>query len=384
MSDARGGSDDRHFLEERPGDAPGDGMERLMGARLSRRKLLIRGAQIALAAGAAGIGVGGYLAQQRPTPWNAAVFAPPGRSRVAVMPATNYGGDLEGTVKRALRLLGVDVRGRSVLLKPNIVEFDPSTVINTDPRLVAATAAAMKSMGAVSVTVGEGSGHRRDSQFIAEKSGLLDLLRDVDVRFVDLNTAPVRRVALDSSFTSLGELWLPTHVTDADMVVSMPKLKTHHWGGVTLSLKNCFGMVPGRIYGWPKNVLHWAGLQESILDVAAAVRPDLAIVDGIVGMQGDGPIMGEPVTAGALIVGTDPVAADSTAARLMRIDPERVRYLEEAGRFLGQLNPELIDQVGDDPDDLSVAFELLPQFAGLRIGAPRSSEGEGPDDGTAG
>ena len=110
------------------------------------------------------------------------------------------------------------------------------------------------------MTVGEGSGHRRDTQFIAERSGLLDLLRDVDAPFVDLNTAPVRRVALDSQWTALGELWLPAPVLDADLVVSMPKLKTHHWGGVTLSLKNCFGMVPSRIYGWPKNVLHWAGL----------------------------------------------------------------------------------------------------------------------------
>lgn len=383
MSDERH-PPDRHLLEPRPGDAPGDGIERFMRSRMSRRKLLIRGAQIALAAGAAGIGVAGYLAQQRATPWNSSVFAPPGRSRVAVLPAANYGVDLEGMVKEALRLLEVDVRGRSILLKPNIVEFDPEAVINTDPRLVAATVAAMRSLGAESVSVGEGSGHRRDSQFIAGRSGLLDLLRDVDAPFVDLNTAPVRRVVLDTSFTRLGELWLPTPVTDADMIVSMPKLKTHHWGGVTLSLKNCFGMVPGRIYGWPKNVLHWAGLQESILDVAAAVRPDLAIVDGIVGMQGDGPIKGDAVSAGAIIVGTDPVAVDSTAARIMTIDPERVRYLEEAGRFLGQLTPELIDQVGEDPERLAVAFELLPQFGSLRIGAPRPAEDGGPAGGTAG
>ena len=108
-------------------------------------------------------------------------------------------------------------------------------------------------------------------------------------------------------------------------------------------------MVPSRIYGWPKNVLHWAGLNGSILDVAAAVRPGLAIVDGIVGMQGNGPIQGDPVNAGVIIVGTDPVAVDSTAAHLMGIDPERVDYLFDAGRFLGQIHPELIRQVGEDP-----------------------------------
>ena len=239
-------------------------------------------------------------------------------------------------------------RGLSVLLKPNMVEYDPASVINTDPRLVAATVAVMKRLGARSVTVAEGPGHRRDTQYVVERSGLRDLLRDVDAPFVDLNAAALRRVQLQTGWTSFGELWLPTEVLDADLVVSMPKMKTHHWGGVTLSLKNMFGVVPGRIYGWPKNVLHWAGLQESILDVAAAVRPGLAIVDGIVGMQGDGPIKGDPMPAGHVVFGTDPVAVDATAAMLMGVDPDRVSYLAEAGRFLGQANLERITQLAED------------------------------------
>ena len=162
----------------------------------------------------------------------------------------------------------------------------------------------------------------------------------------------------------------------------MPKLKTHHWGGVTLSLKNMFGTVPGRIYGWPKNVLHWAGLEESILDVAAAVRPGLAIVDGIVGMEGDGPIKGQAVNVGVIIAGTDPVAVDSTAARVMGIDPERVGYLEEAGRFLGQLTPDLIEQWEEDPEREAVPFELLPQFSALRIGSAAPGDEPVPAENT--
>ena len=370
-------------LQRRADDGPGDAIERHLRKPLTRRRFLLRATQAGLALGAAGIGIGGYLVQQRASPWDASVFPTPGRSSVAVLRAPRYEADLEGVVANALRLLGVDVRGKSVLLKPNIVEFDPTTVINTDPRLVAATAAAMRSAGARQVTVGEGSGHRRDSHFIAGQSGLLDLLRDVDVPFVDLNTAAISRVQLDSHFTSLGELWLPAPVTEADLVVSMPKLKTHHWGGVTLSLKNMFGTVPGRIYGWPKNVLHWAGLEESILDVAAAVRPQLTIVDGIVGMQGDGPIKGSAVDVGVILAGTDPVAVDSTAARLMGIDAGRVGYLEEAGRFLGQLTPELIEQIGEDPEREAVNFELLPKFSSLRIGSPMPADdpAQGEDTG---
>ena len=352
-----------------------EAIQRVMQARLNRRRFLLRSAQVALAGGAAAIGVGGYLLQQR-RPWDASAFAPPGRAEVAVMRAASYDGDLEGTVREGLRVLGIDPRGASVLLKPNIVEFDPQAAINTDPRLVAATAAAFLAMGARTVTVGEGSGHRRDTQYIAGSSGLLDLLADVDTPFVDLNTAAVRRVPLQTSYTGLGELWLPTLVADADIVVSMPKLKTHHWGGVTLSLKNCFGTVPGRIYGWPKNVLHWAGLEQAIVDVAAAVRPDVVVVDGIIGMEGDGPIKGTSVHAGVVIVGSDPVAVDSTAAQVMGIDPHRVKYLEEAGRFLGQVIPERIRQVAEEPDRSAVPFQLLPQFSHLRIGAPREVEPE--------
>ena len=66
----------------------------------------------------------------------------------------------------------------------------------------------------------------------------------------------------------------------------MPKMKTHHWAGVTLSLKNCFGCLPGRVYGWPKNALHWQGIDGSILDIAGVVRPAYVLFYGIVAMEG--------------------------------------------------------------------------------------------------
>ena len=315
------------------------------------------------------------LAERRRHPWQADAFAPPGRPPVAVVRAASYDGDLVATVLDGLREIGVDVAGRSVLLKPNLVEYDPHTVINTDPRLVAAAAEAIRRLGAASVIVGEGPGHRRDVQFILSASGLADALEAVDTPFVDLNAAPLVRVPLQTSFTSFGELWLPAPVVDADVVVSMPKLKTHHWAGATLSLKNCFGCVPGRVYGWPKNPLHWAGLDESIIDVAAAVRPRIQIVDGIVGMEGNGPIQGTPISAGVLVFGTDPVATDATAARLMGLDPARIPYLAEAARFLGQGDLERIRQVGEDVERVAVRFAVLPPFEGLRVGAPSGPEG---------
>ena len=85
--------------------------------------------------------------------------------------------------------------------------------------------------------------------------------------------------------------------------------------------------MPGIYYGWPKNVLHYAGIAPSILDIAAAVRPHLAIVDGIIGMEGDGPVMGTPRHAGVLVMGTNLPAVDATCARLMKINPWKIGYL---------------------------------------------------------
>ncbi|HEX2425029.1 MAG TPA: DUF362 domain-containing protein [Actinomycetota bacterium] len=343
--------------------------------RIPRREVL-RGAAIASAGVALG-GVGVNLLLRPDRPWDASVFAAPGRARVAVVHASSYEG-LEAIVLDGLRAVGADLSGRSVLLKPNLVEYDASTAINTDPRLVAATVLAARRLGARSVVVGEGPGHRRDLEYVVTASGLLDVLTAVDAPFVDLNTAAIVRQPLHSSFTSLGELWLPAPVVEADVVVSMPKMKTHHWAGATLSMKNCFGCVPGRIYGWPKNVLHWAGLNEAIVDVAAGVRPELQIVDGIVGMEGNGPIQGTPVRAGLLVFGNDPVATDVTAASLMGLDPMRLPSIAEAARFLGQGDPSEITQLGEPVASNVHRFEVLPRFASLEAGsAPSSGSLEG-------
>ena len=86
----------------------------------------------------------------------------------------------------------------------------------------------------------------------------------------------------------------------------MPKLKTHHWMGLTAAMKNLYGTLPGLIYGWPKNVLHYAGIPQTVVDINASLPPRIAIVDGIVCMEGDGPILGTPKPMGLLAIGLNP------------------------------------------------------------------------------
>ena len=150
----------------------------------------------------------------------------------------------------------------------------------------------------------------------------------------------------------------------------MPKLKTHHWAGVTLSMKNLFGVLPGMYYGWPKNVLHYAGIPESILDITASLRPHFAIADGIIGMEGDGPIMGTPRQMGVLVMGHNFPAVDATCSRLMGINPHKVKYLHTASNWLGPIHETNIQQRGEPIAHLRKDFALLdhiPAHKGLRL-----------------
>jgi uncharacterized protein (DUF362 family) len=286
---------------------------------------------------------------------------------VAVLPAPDYDGRLLDVVRQGLELLALDVRGKRVVLKPNLVEFDPASAINTSPALIAATVEVLRSRGAGEVLVAEGPGHRRDTEYVVTASGLGDLLRQTRASYVDLNGDRVRSVPAGSAFTGLGSLWLPATVLDADLLISMPKLKTHHWAGMTGALKNLFGIMPGAIYGWPKNVLHWHGIGPSILDINASLRvPRFNIVDGVVGMEGNGPIQGTPRRSGVVVFGADPVAVDSTGARLMGIDPCRIGYLAEADRFLGNAGSDRIDQRAEAVERFAQAYALPPGMESLR------------------
>lgn len=198
---------------------------------------------------------------------------------------------------------------------------------------------------------------------------MAEVLAGSRLEFIDLNHDDVRLVPNRSRWTDLPHLALPVSVDQFDWIVSLPKMKTHHWAGVTLSMKNLFGMMPGIYYGWPKNVLHHAGIARSILDINATVQPRLAIVDGIIGMEGDGPIMGSPRSSGVLVMGTNLPAVDATCARLMRIDPARIEYLALASGRLGPIARSHIEQRGESIDSLAQPFRLLdqPAFAALRL-----------------
>jgi uncharacterized protein (DUF362 family) len=290
----------------------------------------------------------------------------PKRSRVAVLDAYRYSDQLHQVLATAIRLFPINVRGKTVVLKPTLVDFIPGNAINTHPILVLAAAEAFRNLGAKSVVVAEGPGHQRDTQLVLSQTGYEQSLRDERIRFVDLNRDELIRTPLRAGYTGMKDLWLPRTVLEADFLVSMPTIKAHHWSGVTLSMKNMFGVVPGTRYGWPKNILHWKGIQESILDVCATVPIHFVIADGIVAMEGNGPLNGSARALGKIVLADDPVAADATCARLMGFHPERVSHIHEGSRFLGNASPTLIDQVGETVASPTTPFMVVPEFRYLQ------------------
>ena len=290
----------------------------------------------------------------------------PKRSRVAILNAQQYSQQLDQILAAGLRLFPIDVRGKTVLLKPNLVDYIPGNAINTHSLLVLAAAESFRRLGAKSVVVAEGPGHQRDTQLVLSQSGYEHHLKDEKIRFVDLNRDELIRTRLRASYTGMKDLWLPRTVLEADFLVSMPKVKAHHWSGVTLSMKNMFGVVPGARYGWPKNILHWKGIQESILDLCATFPIHFVIADGIIAMEGNGPLNGTPRPLGKIVLADDPVAADATCAQLMGFDPGGIAHIREGSRFLGNASPGLVDHAGETLNPPAISFQVVPEFHHLR------------------
>ncbi len=293
-----------------------------------------------------------------------AMRAPPAFGAVHIAAVKDYEENLPEVLKKQFEHYRphVSMNSKRVVLKPNLVEWHRDKVINTDPRFVDAVIELCKSEGASEIIVAEGPGHWRNVEFLVEASGMGEVLRKHGVRFVDLNHDEPVKVMNLGRLTGLEYLYLTRTVTSADVFISLPKLKMHHWAGATLSLKNLFGTLPGICYGWPKNELHWRGIPNSIIDIALTQTPHLAIVDGIVGMEGDGPLNGKARHLGVIVMGIDLVAVDATCCRLIGLPPERVTTLMlGAHKKLGRINESDIPQLGEPIAKLAQVWEWPPK-----------------------
>jgi uncharacterized protein (DUF362 family) len=138
----------------------------------------------------------------------------------------------------------------------------------------------------------------------------------------------------------LKSITVPRLVTES-AVISAAKLKTHANTGVTLGMKNMFGLLPDKF----KAKYHAKGISKVIVDINNVLHPAITVIDGFVGMEGNGPIDGTPVKMNLIIAGTDPVATDATAARIMGFNPYEITHIRKAyEKGLGKIDAEIIGE----------------------------------------
>ena len=279
--------------------------------------------------------------------------------------------EVEAAVSQACDAAGFpDVAGKTVLFKPNILMgAEPEKAVSTHPSLLRAAIRYAKSRGAARVLVGESPGFQVGNAAF-RKSGLLDAAADEGAEWVDfLQAVQVENPEgkLVKNFT------IARAAMEADVLVSLCKLKNHSFQYFTGAMKNLFGCVPGLQkpqfhMRFPERAL----FGQMITDLNLALKCEFSLMDAVVGMEGPGPAAGSPRHIGAILASRDPLALDRSACRIIGLDPSHVAYLEDAlGRGPWVRSDEDIEILGPKPEEIRVdGWKMVPRDSAVRRAMP--------------
>ena len=282
-----------------------------------------------------------------------------GVSPVAIVACPSYAHNPLPDIKKHLSELALsNLKGKRVLIKPNMVEYRDGRPLTTNPAILKTAVELVNYLGAKEIIVADGPAEFRDTEFLLAATGIGSMCKILGVPFVDLNLDSLMEVENPHGFTPLKSIWMSETVMKSDCVVSLPKLKTHQWAGMTCCLKNLFGTIPGRKYGWPKNIIHTVGIDIFIIDIAHMVKPAFALVDAVVSMEGNGPLSGNPKATGFLVLAKDLAAADATCARAMEFDPTLMLYMRLAGQVIGNIESSQIKILGTPLTEVTQKFVM--------------------------
>ena len=291
---------------------------------------------------------------------------------VAIVGCASYDrAEVEDAVVRAIELLGGGERffpaGSNVLLKPNLLSPRPrETCVATDPEVVRAVAlAAGKLAGAVSYGDSPGIGSATRVARAAGYSTVMSAGHDEGARAAELveftEPTPVPGIRFP-------KVEIAREVAEAGVVVNIAKAKTHGQMGMTLALKNLFGCVVGtRKAAWHMRAGHdREHFARMLVEVAAASRARLHVLDAVVGMEGNGPGSGSPRPLGFIMASSDAAALDRVACDILGVPSRAVPVIEAARRLgFGETDSARIDLVGDDPAQFGVRDFKPATHAGL-------------------
>ena len=249
-------------------------------------------------------------------------------------------------VKKALELIEFAPGDYDlVAIKPNLCAPLPYySGATTDLRLLEEIIKAFKDHSKEMAVI-ESNGFSATAEEAAEKSGVMDVCSYFDVPFVNL-TKDIQ-IPVKGELKALQGVKMPRTFLKADFLINLPVMKTHVLAVVSLGMKNMFGIVPG------KKSLYHAKLSDAICDVAKIRRPGLTLIDGIIGMEGNGPISGSPKKMDLILASEDVLALDVTSCMVMRINPAHVDHIQKAAYYgLGESNPNKIRVVGEKVEDV--------------------------------
>jgi uncharacterized protein (DUF362 family)/Pyruvate/2-oxoacid:ferredoxin oxidoreductase delta subunit len=250
--------------------------------------------------------------------------------KVAVLPCGSYDPELlDQHIAQAARDAGFpDIAGKKILVKPNLLKAaTPEEAVTTHPEFVAAVLRFLWNQGAASIQVGDSPGHQ-NGRAVGKTSGIYQAVMEAGALWVDFvpgEPRPAPEARLVKSFR------LASALDDCDLVVNLPKLKTHRLATYTGAIKNLFGLLPGLA----KSSMHLRFSDKiqfgsMLVDLGLSIKNSFHFLDGIIAMQGEGPGNGEPFPLGLIFASSDPAALDWVAASTIGYDPRRIPYLADA------------------------------------------------------
>ena len=248
--------------------------------------------------------------------------------------------------------------GARVLLKPNLLSAKaPERAITTHPAVLAPLVLAVREAGGEPSIGDSPGGAVRGVERVWQNTGMLELAQRLDVPLINFEAAGAVEVP-----GRLRSYMIAKPVLDADVIISVPKMKTHVLTLYTGAIKNMYGAIPG----FGKGRLHSLAPQpvpfsRHVVDVYSLATPALHVMDAVVAMEGDGPSGGRPREVGAIIGGADGVAVDAVATRMMGYPEGRVAMLGIAeARGLGTASRSAIEIAGDAPESFDLSDFDLP------------------------
>lgn len=264
---------------------------------------------------------------------------------------------IEKALSEAISLIGgfssKILHNDAVFIKPNILSGrDFTSGATTNPFLIEALIDILREYGIKKITIGEGSVVGKDTLKAFKECGIDKLSARKKVRLIDLKKDDFIPIGV-SNGKILKIIKIPLSIIDSDFVINIPVMKTHNSFPATLGLKNMKGIIREQ----DKKRFHLWGLAQCIVDLNKIAMPHLTILDGTVGMEGVGPLSGDPVNLGVLITSFDTVAADATAARVMGIEPDSIKYLRLAcEQSLGTIKKQEIEIKGEKIEKVKKKF----------------------------